>query len=112
MELGDIRRVLVVGAGTMGPGIAQVYATAGYAVDLVDTQTAALDRAREGIRLSLGRLAEWGAVPAGDVPAILVTGSTMTGHEAESQAHDFHVLTKPVVPNKLRAMIAFKLGVR
>jgi signal transduction histidine kinase/CheY-like chemotaxis protein len=48
----------------------------------------------------------------GPVPAIMVTGSTMTGHEAEAQAHDFHLLVKPVVPNKLRAMIGFKLGVR
>ncbi|CAN5890555.1 hypothetical protein BH11PSE8_BH11PSE8_16640 [soil metagenome] len=46
------------------------------------------------------------------VPAILVTGSTMTGHEQDAQEHDFHLLIKPVVPNKLRAMIAFKLGVK
>jgi signal transduction histidine kinase/CheY-like chemotaxis protein len=46
------------------------------------------------------------------VPAIVVTGSMMTGHEAEAEAHDFHLLIKPVVPNKLRAMIAFKLGMR
>ncbi|WP_430420868.1 ATP-binding response regulator [Methylibium petroleiphilum] len=46
------------------------------------------------------------------LPAILVTGSTMTGHEEESNRHDFHLLIKPVAPNKLRAMIAFKLGLR
>ena len=46
------------------------------------------------------------------VPAILVTGSTMTGHEREATEHNFHLLIKPVVPNKLRAMIAFKLGVK
>jgi CheY-like chemotaxis protein len=46
------------------------------------------------------------------VPAIVVTGSTMTGHDKEAQTHDFHLLIKPVVPNKLRAMIAFKLGVK
>ena len=46
------------------------------------------------------------------VPAILVTGSTMTGHDKEAQAHNFPLLIKPVVPNKLRAMIAFKLGVK
>ena len=45
-------------------------------------------------------------------PAILVTGSTMTGHEKDAQEHDFHLLIKPVVPNRLRAMIAFKLGVK
>ena len=33
-------------------------------------------------------------------------------HEREAQEHDFHLLLKPVVPNKLRAMIAFKLGLR
>lgn len=46
------------------------------------------------------------------VPAIVVTGSTMTGHDKEAQEKDFHILLKPVVPNKLRAMIAFKLGVK
>lgn len=46
------------------------------------------------------------------VPAIVVTGSTMTGHDHEAQTNDFHLLIKPVVPNKLRAMIAFKLGVK
>ena len=46
----------------------------------------------------------------GPVPAILVTGSTMSGHEDEAQQHGFHLLIKPVLPNKLRAMIAFKLA--
>jgi len=52
------------------------------------------------------------AFPGAHVPAILVTGSTMTGHEREAQQHDIHLLIKPVVPHKLRAMIAFKLGLR
>lgn len=46
------------------------------------------------------------------VPAIVVTGSVMSHHEQEAQDRDFHLLIKPVVPNKLRAMIAFKLGMR
>lgn len=46
------------------------------------------------------------------LPAIVVTGSSMGGHEAESEQHDFHLLIKPVAPHKLRAMIAFKLGLR
>lgn len=44
-------------------------------------------------------------------PAIVVTGSSMLHQEKQAQEHDFHLLTKPVVPNKLRAMIGFKLGV-
>jgi signal transduction histidine kinase len=52
------------------------------------------------------------ACAARTVPAIVVTGSTVAGHEAHAAEHDYHVLIKPVLPNKLRAMIAFKLGAR
>ena len=47
-----------------------------------------------------------------DVPAIVVTGSSMTGHDKEALEHDFHLLIKPVLPNKLRAMISFKLAAK
>ena len=46
------------------------------------------------------------------IPAIMVTGSVMNDYDAAAHEHDFHLLMKPVVPNKLRAMIAFKLGMR
>lgn len=46
------------------------------------------------------------------LPAIVITGSSLGGHEDEAVDQDFHLLIKPVLPNKLRAMIAFKLGVR
>ncbi|HEX6019495.1 MAG TPA: hybrid sensor histidine kinase/response regulator [Burkholderiaceae bacterium] len=46
------------------------------------------------------------------IPAIVVTGSVLSTHEREAGEHDFHLLVKPVVPGKLRAMIAFKLGLR
>ena len=48
--------------------------------------------------------------PAHKLPAIVITGSSIGGHETEAAEHDFHLLIKPVLPNKLRAMIAFKLG--
>jgi signal transduction histidine kinase len=46
------------------------------------------------------------------LPAVIVTGSLMSNQEAQAHAHAFHLLLKPVVPTKLRAMIAFKLGQR
>jgi signal transduction histidine kinase/CheY-like chemotaxis protein len=46
------------------------------------------------------------------IPAILITGSSLVGHEDEAITHDYHLLIKPVLPGKLRAMIAFKLGLR
>jgi CheY-like chemotaxis protein len=50
--------------------------------------------------------------PGQHMPAIMITGSSVGGHEGEATTHDFHLLIKPVLPSKLRAMIAFKLGLR
>jgi two-component system, sensor histidine kinase len=44
------------------------------------------------------------------IPAIVVSGSTMATHEQTALKHHFHWLPKPVAPNKLRAMVGFKLG--
>ncbi|MEN9629846.1 MAG: hypothetical protein RJA10_3074, partial [Pseudomonadota bacterium] len=50
--------------------------------------------------------------PGARLPAIMITGSSLGGHEDQAVTHDYHLLIKPVLPNKLRAMIAFKLGMR
>jgi signal transduction histidine kinase len=50
--------------------------------------------------------------PEAKLPAIVITGSTLGGHEDEATTHDFHLLIKPVLPNKLRAMVAFKLDIK
>jgi 3-hydroxybutyryl-CoA dehydrogenase len=54
----QIKRVGVVGAGTMGNGIAQVFAQAGFDVRLVDAAGGALERARSAIDKSLAKLVE------------------------------------------------------
>jgi len=56
----DIQHILIVGAGTMGNGIAQVAATSGYKVTLVDIVQSQLDQARETIRKSVDKLVEKG----------------------------------------------------
>jgi 3-hydroxybutyryl-CoA dehydrogenase len=56
--------VLVVGAGQMGGGIAQVVAASGRRVSLHDAQPGAAEKARAGMEKSLAKLAEkGGAVP-------------------------------------------------
>ena len=55
-------RVLVVGAGTMGHGIAQVCAMSGYDVVLVDISDEILKNALKKIEWSLGKLAEKGRI--------------------------------------------------
>jgi 3-hydroxybutyryl-CoA dehydrogenase len=66
MELED---VLVVGAGQMGGGIAQVVAASGRRVSLYDAQPGATDRALATMRKSLAKLEEKGGAPADDVVA-------------------------------------------
>src|ERR687887_1281445 len=59
--------VLVVGAGQMGGGIAQVVAGSGRHVSLHDTMPSAPERALETMRRSLEKLEEKGGPPAADV---------------------------------------------
>jgi 3-hydroxybutyryl-CoA dehydrogenase len=59
-----IETVGVIGAGTMGNGIAQVFARAGFAVRLVDLEPSMLDRARSAITNSLEQLVRKGALTA------------------------------------------------
>jgi 3-hydroxybutyryl-CoA dehydrogenase len=59
--------VLVVGAGQMGGGIAQVVAASGRRVSLHDAVPGAVDRAIEGMRTSLTKLAEKGGPAPDDV---------------------------------------------
>jgi 3-hydroxybutyryl-CoA dehydrogenase len=78
--MADITRVGVIGAGTMGNGIAQVFAQSGYEVRLVDAVPAALDRARKTIDKSLAKFVEKGKLSAADRDAALgrlTTGSAI-----------------------------------
>jgi 3-hydroxybutyryl-CoA dehydrogenase len=59
-----IRTVGVIGGGTMGNGIAQVFAQAGFDVVLHDALPTALDRARGTIEKSMGKLVEKGKLAA------------------------------------------------
>ena len=54
----DIRKVTVIGSGTMGQGIAQCAAQAGFDVALSDAAPDALSRGVAAIRSSLDRLVE------------------------------------------------------
>jgi CheY-like chemotaxis protein len=68
-----------------------------------------LPQGRTGIEALVALRARW---PAQPLPAIVITGSSLGGHEDQAVQHDYHLLIKPVLPTKLRAMIAFKLGLR
>lgn len=56
MSVDTIKEVTVIGSGTMGNGIAQVFAMTGYSVKLIDINEAALTKAVASISGSLDRL--------------------------------------------------------
>ena len=60
----NIKTVGVIGAGTMGNGIAQVFAQAGFDVRLHDAVPAAVDRAKATIARSLAKFVEKGKLTA------------------------------------------------
>ncbi len=67
----DIKTIGVVGAGTMGNGIAQVFAQAGFTVRLVDVAHPMLERARTSIEKSLAKFVEKGKLASADRDATL-----------------------------------------
>jgi 3-hydroxybutyryl-CoA dehydrogenase len=82
----EIRRVGVIGAGTMGNGIAQVFAQSGFEVRLVDAAALALGRARGAIEKSLGKFVEKGKLAATDRDAALGRLSTSTSVDTVADA--------------------------
>jgi 3-hydroxybutyryl-CoA dehydrogenase len=56
MAAADVQRVVVIGGGQMGNGIAQVFASAGREVTISDVAQGRLDAARKSIEKSVGRL--------------------------------------------------------
>jgi 3-hydroxybutyryl-CoA dehydrogenase len=67
----EIRTVAVIGAGTMGRGIAHVAALGGYRTILEDLLPSALRKAEDEIRTNLGKAVELGKISAGDGDAAL-----------------------------------------
>ena len=58
-----MKQAAVVGGGTMGNGIAHVFALNGWSVTLIDAVPAALEKALKTIRANLERQAKKGTIP-------------------------------------------------
>ena len=71
MTLDTIRAVAVLGAGTMGNGIAHVFARRGYNVILRDVEESFLVRARDTIAKNIDREVKKGKIEEGDKSRIL-----------------------------------------
>jgi 3-hydroxybutyryl-CoA dehydrogenase len=102
----EIKKILVIGAGTMGHGIAQAFATAGYSVSLQDQIPQALERAAQLIRSSLNTMVEAGLFEQKAVPAILQRIAFTERLDQAAAGADFAI--ECVFENKEAKKIVFK----
>jgi 3-hydroxybutyryl-CoA dehydrogenase len=86
----NIQTIMVVGAGQMGSGIAQVAAQAGFRVILNDIQREFVDRGRQTIENNLSRSVEKGKMSAEDKEAVL-SRLTLSVDLADGRDADFVV---------------------
>jgi len=94
MTVDAIRTVAVLGSGTMGSGIAHVFARCGYAVILRDIDKRFLDRALESIGKNLDREIKKGKVTEPEKPRILARIELVTDLATIARA-DFAVEAVP-----------------
>ncbi len=97
MSIDSIKTVAVLGAGTMGNGIAHVFARAGYSVILRDVEERFLQRGMETIGKNLDREVKKGKLAEADKPAVLARLKPVTDFSAIAVA-DFAV---EAVPEKI-----------
>ena len=68
--LEDIKKIAVLGAGTMGPGIAQTYAMGGYSVTMWTRSEKTREKAKAALHTQLETFVEEGELKAEDVETI------------------------------------------
>lgn len=103
----DVKRAAVIGAGTMGAGIAQVLASAGIDVTLVDTDASALERAAKVLEVRLrSRKGEAGRVRAAsgiDAAAAAEVVIEAVNEDLETKRGVFSALDRLLAPPALLA---------
>lgn len=94
----DIKKVLIVGAGTMGHGLAQTFAQGGYQVSMYSRTLKTLERADTLIKSSLDTMVEAGLVDKAEIPVIM--GRIVPAQSLEEGATDADLAIETVVENK------------
>jgi 3-hydroxybutyryl-CoA dehydrogenase len=90
-----IRNVGVLGCGLMGSGIAQVAATAGFDVTVLEVEQKFLDKGFAGIEKSLGKFAEKGALT--ETPQAV--RARLKGTTSKQDLADCDILIEAIIEN-------------
>jgi len=98
MNLSDIKRIAVLGAGTMGPGIAQTYSMGGYEVSMWTRSEETREKAKKSLASSLETFAEEGIVAKGDIESII--GRVVFYPTVEEALKGANYIQETIVENK------------
>jgi 3-hydroxybutyryl-CoA dehydrogenase len=108
----NVRTIAVIGAGTMGAGIAQLAAQHGCAVHLIDVSPDVVDKAMAGLRQTLGRLVDREKITSADRDAAL---ANLRPSSKIEDLHDVDLAIEAVVENldiKQRVFLALQAACR
>ncbi|QDR81204.1 3-hydroxyacyl-CoA dehydrogenase family protein [Sporomusa termitida] len=97
-KIEDIKKIAVLGAGTMGPGIAQSFATGGYKVCMYTRSDGTLEKARSILHSSLKTFAQEGMIKAAEIETIFNRVSFCSTLEEAVAGSDFVMET--IVENR------------
>jgi len=89
VKIEDVKKVAIFGAGTMGPGLAQVFATAGYDVIMYSRKAETLDKGMSVAKANLATFVECGLLGEGAIPGILARITTTQSVEEAGLEADF-----------------------
>jgi 3-hydroxybutyryl-CoA dehydrogenase len=90
-KMNSIKQVTIIGAGSMGHGIGQEFAVAGYNVVLHDINKERLDLALQRIRTNLLELSDWDVFPKGEIEPSMDRIRTTTSFDDAAKHADMVV---------------------
>jgi len=89
VKVEEVKKVAIFGAGTMGPGLAQVFATAGYDVTMYSRRAETIEKAMRVTKANLSTFVEEGMLSEDAVPGILARITTTQSVEEAATDADF-----------------------
>jgi enoyl-CoA hydratase/3-hydroxyacyl-CoA dehydrogenase len=95
MEGEKIKKAVVVGAGSMGHGITQIFAMANYNVAMVDVSDELLQKGMEKIKWSLDKIVEKRRIRREDADAAISRIMATTSYEKAGENADFAIEAAP-----------------
>jgi 3-hydroxybutyryl-CoA dehydrogenase len=76
VKVADVKKVAIFGAGTMGPGLVQVFAAAGYDVAVYSRKAETLEKAMRVVKANLATFVEQGLIAESAIPSVLAKITT------------------------------------